>query len=52
MDEAYTGKTCGMCGEINSKRGGRKIFKCLHCKMRCDRDVNGARNILLRFLSK
>jgi len=52
VNEAYTSKTCGMCGQINYKLGERKIFCCLHCKMRCDRDVDGARNILLRFLSE
>jgi putative transposase len=52
VNEANTSKICGMCGQINSKLGGRKTFHCSHCKMRCDRDVNVARNILLRFLSK
>lgn len=48
-DEAYTSKTCGKCGTIVNI-GSSKTFKCTHCQFRCDRDVNGARNILLRFL--
>ena len=50
VNESYTSKTCTSCGKINSKLGGKKTFKCPHCKMEIDRDVNGARNILLRAL--
>lgn len=38
--------TCGQCGELNYK-----VFKCKHCGYIADRDVNGVRNILLRYLS-
>jgi putative transposase len=48
--EAYTTKTCGRCGVINNKVGGAKVFACQECGARQDRDVNGARNILLRNL--
>ena len=47
--EAYTSKTCGRCGEINSKLGSSERFRCT-CGAFVDRDVNGARNILLRNL--
>jgi putative transposase len=50
-DEPYTSKTCGCCGEINTKLGGSKTFKCKKCGYMADRDINGARNILLRYLS-
>ncbi len=50
-DEAYTSKTCGKCGQLHHKLGGNKIFKCPSCSVVIDRDVNGARNILLRFLT-
>lgn len=50
-DEPYTSKTCGQCGEINTKLGGAKTFKCSKCGYVANRDVNGARNILLRYLS-
>jgi len=51
VNEAYTSKTCGQCGFIHQKLGSDKVFKCPRCKVEMDRDVNGARNILLRFLS-
>ena len=51
VDEAYTSKTCGMCGHIHQSLGGNKVFRCPHCSFEIDRDVNGARNILLRFLT-
>ena len=50
-DEAYTNKTCGKCGQQHHKLGGNKIFRCPSCSVVIDRDVNGARNILLRFLT-
>lgn len=50
-DEAYTSKTCGHCGKLHEKLGGNKTFKCPYCDVRMDRDVNGARNILLRYLT-
>ena len=46
--EEYTSKTCGKCGIINKTLGGKKIFKCETCNLVIDRDVNGARNILLK----
>lgn len=50
-DEAYTSKTCGQCGLLHQKLGGRKTFVCPSCSVVVDRDVNGARNILLRYLT-
>lgn len=49
--EEYTSKTCGSCGEINEKLGSSKTFKCPACKFTIDRDINGARNILLKVLT-
>ena len=51
VDEAYTSKTCGRCGEINHNLGGNKVFRCKDCRLEIDRDINGARNIYLRVLS-
>lgn len=51
-NEAYTSKTCTGCGFINYKLGSKKTFKCPDCHLIIDRDVNGARNIFLRVLSK
>jgi len=50
--EEYTSKTCGKCGYIHKKLGGSKEFCCPQCKINLDRDVNGARNILLKYLTK
>lgn len=50
VDEDYTSKTCGRCGEINSKLGGNRVFTCNGCKLKYGRDVNGARNILMKNL--
>ncbi|NJK65632.1 MAG: transposase [Microcoleus sp. SU_5_3] len=51
VSEAYTSKTCGKCGHIHRKLGGSKVFKCPNCQTVIERDLNGARNILLRALS-
>lgn len=51
VNEAYTSKTCGLCGELHSTLGSSKTFKCAKCGYVADRDINGARNILLRYLT-
>jgi putative transposase len=48
VSEAYTSKTCGVCGELHKSLGSKKVFSCPSCGVVCGRDVNGARNILLR----
>lgn len=50
VSEAYTSKTCSMCGWIDEKLSGKEIFKCRNCIKNIDRDVNGARGIYLRAL--
>jgi putative transposase len=50
VNEAFTSKTCGNCGWIHKTLGGNKDFRCRECGIHMDRDVNGARNVLLRFL--
>ncbi|AGD92036.1 putative transposase [Megavirus lba] len=52
VNEAYTSVTCGNCGIKHEKLGSNKIYKCIHCKKEIDRDINGARNILIKTLSK
>ena len=47
--EAYTSKTCSFCGKIHNM-GSKKILKC-SCGITVDRDLNGARGILLRALA-
>lgn len=48
VNEAYTSKTCTKCGHIHEKLGGSKVFKCPACGTTISRDINGARNIMLR----
>lgn len=49
--EEYTSKTCGKCGTLNQNLGSSKTFKCGICEVTIDRDINGARNILLKYLT-
>ena len=51
VTEEYTSKTCGNCGNIHKKLGGKKQFKCPDCNTTMDRDCNGARNICLKYIS-
>ena len=46
--EEYTSKTCSLCGFINENLKGNKIFNCKKCKTCIDRDLNGARNIMIK----
>lgn len=50
--EPFTSKTCGNCGNIKWDLKNAEIYLCNKCGMKMDRDVNGARNILLRSLTK
>ncbi len=47
--EAYTSKTCSVCGKIHNI-GSKKVMDCTACGTVLDRDVNGARGIFLRAL--
>ena len=49
--ESYTSKTCTKCGKLNNV-GSNKIYKCESCECHIDRDLNGARNIFIRCLTK
>ena len=47
--EFFTSKTCGKCGKLNlNLKKCDEIFNCSYCKLKIGRDINGARNILLR----
>lgn len=48
VDESYTTKTCGCCGDINNKIRSEKLFICEKCGVKIDRDYNGARNIIIK----
>lgn len=47
VDESYTSKTCSCCGCINDV-GASKVYTCSNCKIIIDRDINGAKNILMK----
>ena len=49
VSEAYTTKTCGACGLMHEV-GGSETFRCPACGAVADRDINAARNILIKFL--
>ena len=45
--EDYTSKTCTCCGVLNDV-GASEWYTCKSCKCEIDRDINGARNILIK----
>ena len=47
VDESYTSKTCGCCGEIYNVKLSR-TYNCPYCLNIYDRDMNAARNILIK----
>jgi transposase len=49
--EEYTSKTCTNCGKLNDV-GSSKHYKCSDCNIEIDRDFNGSRNILIKYLSE
>ena len=49
-NEAWTSKTCEKCGNRNMKLGSSVTYECSKCQYSTHRDVNEARNILLRSL--
>ena len=52
QDESYTSMTCSECNTRNRQLGCSKNFVCPDklCGYATDRDVNGAKNILRKFL--
>lgn len=51
VEEEYTSKTCTKCGHLKKDLGCAKIYKCNKCGLEIDRDINGARNILIKELT-
>lgn len=54
VTEEYTSKTCCKCGNIDYKLGSKKVYKCKNsdCNFIIDRDMNGAINILIKWLTE
>ncbi len=50
VTEEYTSMTCTRCGNLHPALGSNKVYKCKCCGLTIDRDVNGARNILLKHI--
>lgn len=46
--EEYTSKTCSGCGQLNKNLGSSELFICSKCDLHIDRDINAARNILIK----
>jgi transposase len=50
VDENYTTKTCSACGAVKWDVGSAEVFECDYCHAKMDRDVNGAKNMLLKHI--
>ena len=50
VDESYTSCTCGRCGQYNNVKG-QETYSCSKCNLVIDRDISGARNILIKNLT-
>ncbi|AVG46132.1 transposase [Acanthamoeba polyphaga mimivirus] len=48
VDESFTSKTCCKCGNIHKTLGSSKIYDCIKCKNKIDRDVNASICILIK----
>ena len=52
VTEEYTSKTCGQCGTLNQSLGAKKVFSCGKCDYEANRDLNAARNILIKSINE
>ena len=50
VPENYTTQGCSTCGNLWKTIGSSKIYKCDKCNLICDRDINAAKNILMKGL--
>ena len=51
VEEEYTSKTCGNCGTLGAPDKDR-ILRCKGCRKSQKRDVNGARNIMIKIITE
>lgn len=47
VEECYTSKCCGKCGNVKHDLGSAKEYRCTKCNFTEERDINSARLILL-----
>ena len=47
INEAYTTQTCSYCGQ-NNKPHSSEIYYCTNCNVHIGRDINAAKNILMK----
>jgi IS605 OrfB family transposase len=47
-NEAYTTQGCSMCGNLWSLVGSNELYTCKKCNAVFDRDINSAKNILMK----
>lgn len=50
VDESFTSKTCSECGTLNNVKKS-ETYRCKNCKVVQDRDLNGAKNIMIKALT-
>lgn len=48
IDEYCTSKCCSNCGNFKKNLGPNKTYNCIKCKLVIDRDINAAKNILMK----
>jgi len=51
VTEEYTSQCCGKCGKLSNQYNKREK-ECVFCNAKINRDVNGARNILIKNYNK
>ena len=51
VNEAFTSQTCSYCGNITIV-GKSLTFNCNYCKKNIGRDINAAKNILIKGILK
>ena len=52
VDESFTSKTCSLCGWQHETLGRNSVFACRNCGLEIDRDMNAAKNIMLRYITE
>ena len=52
LNESYTSKTCCSCGTMQENLKNKDILHCNTCGLEILRDLNGAINIMFRYLTK